>query len=66
MQEHLHITENADFKHLLSQGFSEIEASRIVYMKNHMQEEVEYCESVEETRRLSFLRWLVETGRIGS
>jgi hypothetical protein len=66
MPEHLYATDNADIAYLLSQGFSETEAARIVYMKNHVLEQVEYRELVEETRRLAFIRWLIETGRMSS
>ena len=64
MPEHLYATDNADFEHLLAQGFSETEATRLVYMKDHLLEQLEYCELVEEIRRLSFIRWLVENDRI--
>ncbi len=66
MPEHLYATNNADIAYLLSQGFSEAEAARIVYMKDHVLEQVEYRELVEETRRLAFIRWLIETGRMSS
>ena len=45
-------------------GFSETEATRIVHMKSHVLEQVEYRELVEEKRRLAFMRWLIEHGRI--
>ena len=57
-------TNNADFERLLSLGFSETEAMRLVYMKNHVNEEVEYREMVEESRRLNFVRWLIEHKRL--
>ena len=41
MSEHLYATDNTDFERLLSLGFSEIEASRLVYMKSHVTEEIE-------------------------
>lgn len=63
MPEHL-TTNNAEFERLLSLGFSAIEAERLVYMKNHMTEEVEYREMVEEHRRLYFIRWLIEHDRL--
>ena len=49
---------------LLSLGFSEIEASRLVYMKSHVTEEIEYREILEESRRLNFIRWLIENKRL--
>ena len=64
MHEHLFVTDNADFEHLLSLGFSEIEATRLIYMRNHVTEEVEYREIIEENRRLGFIRWLIEHDRI--
>jgi len=35
-------------------------------MKDHVLEQVEYRELVEEGRRFAFIRWLIETGRITS
>ncbi len=64
MHEHLFFTDNADFERLLSLGFSEIEATRLIYMRNHVTEEVEYREIIEENRRLGFIRWLIEHDRI--
>ncbi len=69
MQEHFYATEDTedkDFQRLLSLGFSDIEASRLVYMKNHVAEEIEYRELLEESRRLNFIRWLIEHDRISS
>ena len=65
MPEHLYATDNADFEHLLSLGFSEIDAIRLIYMKNHVAEEIEYREMVEERHRLNFVRWLIEHDRLG-
>jgi hypothetical protein len=64
MPEHLYATDNADFEHLLSLGFSEIEATRLVYMKDHVAEQIEYRELLEEQNRLDFVRWLVEHDRL--
>ena len=65
MREHLYATEeNADFALLLSLGFSEEDAARLVYMKNHLAEEVEYREIVVEQHRLDFIRWLVQHDRL--
>jgi hypothetical protein len=64
MPEHLYATDNADFEHLLSLGFSEIEATKLVYMKDHMTEQIEYREMLEEQNRLDFVRWLVEHDRL--
>lgn len=64
MSEHLYTTDNTDFERLLSLGFSEIEASRLVYMKSHVTEETEYREILEESRRLNFIRWLIENNRL--
>jgi L-lactate utilization protein LutB len=64
MSEHLYATDNTDFERLLSLGFSEIEASRLVYMKSHVSEEIEYREILEESRRLNFIRWLIEHDRM--
>jgi hypothetical protein len=64
MPENLYATDNADFEHLLSLGFSETEATRLVYMKDHVTEQTEYREMVEELHRLDFMRWLVEHDRL--
>ena len=64
MPENLYATDNADFEYLLSLGFSEIEASRLVYMKNHMTDQSEYREVLEEQHRLDFIRWLIEHDRL--
>jgi hypothetical protein len=64
MSEHLYATDNTDFERLLSLGFSETEASRLAYMKSHVTEEIEYREVVEESRRLNFIRWLIENNRL--
>ena len=66
MPEHLYATDNADFARLLSLGFSTIEATRLVYMKNHVSEEAEYREMLEESRRLNFIRWLIEHKRLSN
>jgi len=64
MPENLYATNNADFERLLTLGFSETEATRLVYMKNHVTEQVEYREMVAEQHRLKFMRWLVENNRL--
>jgi hypothetical protein len=64
MPEHLYATENADFDLLRSLGFSAIEAQRLVYMKDHILEQVEYREILEERHRLGFIRWLIEHNRL--
>jgi hypothetical protein len=64
MPENLYATDNADFENLLSLGFSENEATRLVYMKNHMTEQSEYREVVEEQHRLDFIRWLIKHDRM--
>jgi hypothetical protein len=66
MSEHLYTTNNADIERLISLGFSAVEASRLVYMKSHVTDEVEYRETLEENRRLNFIRWLVEHNRLSN
>ena len=63
MPEHL-TTNDADFERLLSLGFSQTEAIKLTYMKNHVSEQVEYREIIEESRRLKFIRWLIEHNRL--
>ena len=64
MAEHSFLTEEKDLQHLLSLGFSETEAARIIHMRDHVSEQIEYREMQEETRRLNFIRWLIEHNRI--
>jgi hypothetical protein len=64
MQEHIYATEDKEFQELLALGFSECEATRLLYMKNHVSEQTEYREMLEESRRLNFIRWLIEHDRI--
>jgi len=60
----VYATDNADFERLLNLGFTEIEATRIIFMKNHVSEQIEYREMVEEKHRMDFIRWLVEHDRL--
>lgn len=64
MSEQIYVTDDADFSRLLSLGFSEIEASRLVHMKTHVSDQIEYREMIEERHRLNFVRWLIEHDRI--
>ena len=64
MTGNLYATDNADFEFLLSLGFSETEATRLVYLKDHVTETSEYREMVEEQHRLDFMRWLIEHDRL--
>ena len=65
MAEHL-TTDNIDILHLLALGFTEAEAVDLVYMKNHVNEQSEYREMLEESRRLNFVRWLIEHNRLSN
>lgn len=64
MPENSYTTGNLNLQHLLGQGFSQSEAERLVYMKDHVTEQVEYREMIQESRRLSFIRWLIEHDRM--
>lgn len=64
MPERFYTTDGTDFDRLLSMGFSEAEAGRLIHMKDHVSEQTEYREMVEESRRLNFIRWLVEHDRM--
>ncbi len=64
MPEHFYATGSSDFQDLLANGFSESEAERLVHMKDHVTEQIEYREMLQESRRLSFLRWLIEHDRL--
>jgi hypothetical protein len=65
MAEQFYATGHTDFQHLLSLGFSELEAERLIHMKDHVTEQGEYREMLEENRRLEFIRWLIENNRMG-
>jgi len=64
MTERSYATEDAEIQQLLSRGFSEIEARELIHMKDHVTEQIEYREMLEESRRLDFIRWLIEHDRI--
>jgi hypothetical protein len=64
MAEKMYATDNQDVERLLSLGFTEMEAIRLVYMRNHVGEQTEYREIMEEKHRLNFVRWLIEHNRL--
>lgn len=64
MAENMFVAHSADFEYLHERGFTEDEANKLLYMKNHVREQVEYREMLEEQHRLDFMRWLVEHDRI--
>ncbi len=64
MSEHSSTAENTGLQNLLSMGFTEIEAMRLIFMKEHVTEQIEYREMIEESRRLNFIRWLIEHNRL--
>lgn len=64
MAENMFVADSADFERLREQGFTEAEAQKLIYMKEHVVEQVEYREILEEQHRLDFIRWLVEHDRI--
>lgn len=65
MAEQFYATGHTDLQRLLSLGFSEIQAQRLIHMRDHVTEQSEYREMLEESRRLNFIRWLVENNRMG-
>ena len=64
MPENMFVADSADFKRLREQGFTEAEALKLIHMKEHVGEQIEYREMLEEQHRLDFIRWLVEHDRI--
>ncbi len=66
MAEPLTTDNNIDTIRLLAMGFTEVEAENLVYMKNHVNEQSEYREMLEESRRLNFVRWLIEHNRLSN
>jgi hypothetical protein len=65
MLENMFVTDDPGVAYLRTQGFTEAEATMLTFMKQHIEEQSEYRERVEEQQRLNFARWLVEQGRIG-
>ncbi|HEY4386000.1 MAG TPA: hypothetical protein VGN34_16205 [Ktedonobacteraceae bacterium] len=66
MPEHFYATGDTEFQRLQSLGFTESEAERLIHMKDHVSEQIEYREMLQESRRLSFLRWLIDHDRMSS
>ncbi|HEY1350329.1 MAG TPA: hypothetical protein VGF67_11965 [Ktedonobacteraceae bacterium] len=64
MAENTSVAGSADFGRLRAQGFTEAEAEKLIYMKEHVEEQIEYQEMLAEQHRLDFMRWLVEHDRI--
>jgi hypothetical protein len=64
MAENTSVADSADFGRLRAQGFTEIEAEKLIYMKEHVEEQIEHQEMLAEQHRLDFMRWLVEHDRI--
>ncbi len=64
MPEHFFATEGTDTQRLLSMGFSDSETERLIHMKDHVSDQVEYREMIAESRRLNFVRWLIEHDRL--
>ena len=64
MPENMFVTENTDFERLREQGFTDDEITKLIYMKEHVEEQIEYQELLAEQHRLDFMRWLVEHNRI--
>jgi len=64
MPEQFYATEDSDIERLLSMGFSDNEAERLIHMKDNVSEQPEYREMVAESRRLDFVRWLIDHDRI--
>jgi hypothetical protein len=64
MAENTSITNQNDFQHLLSQGFTDKEAARLIHMKDNVANHIEYRELLAESRRLSFVRWLIDHNRL--
>ncbi|MEO8970185.1 MAG: hypothetical protein ABI406_01140 [Ktedonobacteraceae bacterium] len=57
--------ENAKYEYLISLGFSTSEVPRLLHMRQHLQDQPEYCEMIAEQNRLNFARWLVEHNQLG-
>ena len=64
MSENMSVVDGADFERLRELGFTKAEAEKLIYMKRHVGEQIEYQEMLQEMHRLAFVRWLVEHDRI--
>ncbi len=64
MSEQFYVTDGSDLERLLSMGFSGTQAERLIRMKDNVNEQPEYRELLAESRRLSFMRWLIDHDRI--
>ena len=65
MPDHPYTTnDSTDFQRLQTSGFSDHEAELLIHMKDHMADKSEYREMVAESRRLDFMRWLIEHDRM--
>ena len=64
-EQFFYATGHTDLQHLLSLGFSEMQAQQLIHMREHVTEQSEYREMLEESRRLNFIRWLIEHDRMG-
>ena len=64
MTDRFFATEGTDTQRLLSMGFSDNEVARLIHMKDHVSDQAEYREMIAESRRLAFMRWLIEHNRL--
>jgi hypothetical protein len=64
MAENMFVAVSADSERLREQGFTEAEIAKIMYMREHVEEQIEYREMMEQQHRLDFMRWLVQHDRI--
>lgn len=63
MPENMYLTKSADFKNLCEKGFTEEEATKLIVLKERLEQQ-ESQRMQEEQHRLDFIRWLVEHDRI--
>lgn len=66
MADRYYTTNSSEIERLLAMGFNEAEADRLIYMKDHVSEHGEYQEMLAESRRLNFIRWLIEHDRLSN
>lgn len=64
MSENMYLANGTEEENLLTQGFTKAEAEKLIFMREHVEEQAEYRDMVAEQHRLAFLRWLVEHDRI--
>ena len=57
-------TNNNSSPAMLDGNFTTDEVARLEHLREHFHDHVEYLERLLDERRIEFVRWLIETGRL--